>query len=171
MRKFIAVSVLAYGMPAMAQDAAELVVAKEVLTRLQPLSFEKRREYCGYVGYNADGIMIATKPVAGDQASCGAPFPRDIAVTASYHTHGDFDAGYFNEVPSVVDMEGDAEFYMNGYVSTPGGRMWFIDSSLLFAYQVCGIGCLPTAPGFQKGKDGDIADAYEYDALREKLGN
>ena len=34
----------------MAQDAAELVVAKEVLTRLQPLSFEKRREYCGYIG-------------------------------------------------------------------------------------------------------------------------
>jgi hypothetical protein len=171
MRQLTAIAALVFSSTAMAQDAVELVVAKEVLTRLQPLSFEKRREYCGYIGYNADGIMIATKPTAGDQASCGAPFPRDMAVTASYHTHGDFDAGYFNEVPSIIDMEGDAEFYMNGYVSTPGGRMWFIDTQVLKAYQVCGIGCLPKATGFQKGKDGDIADAYEYDALREKLGN
>lgn len=171
MRQLIAIAALVFGSTTMAQDAAELVVAKEVLTRLQLLSFEKRREYCGYIGYNADGILTATKPTAGDQASCGAPFPRDMAVTASYHTHGDFDAGYFNEVPSIIDMDGDAEFYMNGYVSTPGGRMWFIDSQVLTAYQVCGIGCLPKAEGFQKGKDGDIADAYEYDALRAKLGN
>ncbi len=155
--------------PVLSQDAAEVVVAKDVLARMQPFSFLKKREYCGYIGYNADGILVATPPVPGDLASCGAPFPRNIAVTASYHTHGDFDEGYFNEVPSLIDMEGDQKFYMNGYVSTPGGRLWFIDTQRMVTYQLCGIDCLPSAPKFRKS--GDIAQEYTYDALREKLGD
>lgn len=169
MRKFTTIIAICLSGPGAAQDVAELVVAKEVLTRMQPYSFEKKREYCGYIGYNADGIMVATPPVAGDLASCGAPFPRDLAVTASYHTHGDYDEGYFNEIPSTIDMEGDQEFYMNGYVSTPGGRMWFIDTQRMVTFQVCGLACLPTAPRFRKG--GDVAREYTYDALREKLGD
>lgn len=170
MRQFIMIAVLVFGTFAMAQDAEELIVAKKVLTRLQALSFEKNREYCGFIGYNSEGVLTATSPISGDQASCNAPFPSDMAVTASYHTHGDFDVDYLNEIPSIVDMEGDAEFYMNGYVSTPGGRLWFIDTQVLTAYQICGIGCLPKAKSFQRGKDGVIADVYEYDALRTRLG-
>ena len=169
MRKLIAMIVICLSGQAAAQDAAELAVAKEMLTRMQPHSFQKKREYCGYVGYNADGVMVATPPVAGDLASCGAPFPRDIAVTASYHTHGDYDDGYFNEVPSIVDMEGDQKFYMNGYVATPGGRLWFVDTQRMVTFQVCGIGCLPSAPSFRKGDP--VAQKYSYDALREKLGH
>jgi len=91
-------------------------------------------------------------------------------VTASYHTHGDFDEGYFNEVPSVVDMEGDREFYMNGYVATPGGRLWFIDMQRMVTYQLCGVSCLPSASGFRKNQNDVIAEEYTLDALREKLG-
>ena len=60
MRQFIVIAVLVFGTFAMAQDAEELIVAKKVLTRLQPLSFEKNREYCGFIGYNSDGVLSAT---------------------------------------------------------------------------------------------------------------
>ena len=162
---------LSVGFPAFAQDAEELRIAKEVLTRLQPMSFDKKREYCGYIGYDENGVMKASAAVAGTRDSCSAPFPRNLAITASYHTHGDYDDGYHNEVPSDVDMEGDQQFYMNGYVSTPGGRLWYIDSRAMITQQICGISCLPAASRFRKGGSGDISESYTYDALRDKLGN
>lgn len=155
--------------PTLAQDAEEVAVARAILTQLQPLSFEKRREYCGFIGYNANAQLEASDPVPGTQASCSAPFPRHLAVVASYHTHGDFDHGYFNEVPSDIDVDSDAEFLLNGYVSTPGGRLWFIDGRGETLHQICGIACLPVAPGFYKGINGDIAHTYTFDALRAKL--
>jgi hypothetical protein len=169
MRLFLAIFLLFPAGTLLAQDAAERVIAQEVLTRLQPLSFAKGREYCGYIGYWADGTLGATPPMAGDQASCSAIFPRDMAVISSYHTHGDFDAQYFNELPSVTDVESDAKFYMNGYIATPGGRMWYIDSRLKIATQICGLGCLPQSAKFQKGKDGQVAVSYTFDELRVKL--
>lgn len=155
--------------PAQAQDAEEVAVAREILTQLQPLSFEKRREYCGFIGYNAEAKLVASPPVPGTQAACSAEFPRDLAVVASYHTHGDFDHGYFNEVPSDIDVDSDAQFLLNGYVATPGGRLWFIDGRAGILRQICGIACLPVAPGFYKGINGDIAEEYTFDALRAKL--
>lgn len=154
---------------AQAQDLVEAEVAREVLTRLQIVSFEKRREYCGFIGYNNNAELVASVETPGSQASCSAPFPDDLAVVASYHTHGAFDHDYFNEIPSDIDMESDAAFFLNGYVSTPGGRLWYIDGRARVARQICGIGCLPVAPGFYKGVNGDIADEYTYDALRAKL--
>lgn len=171
MRVFIIVVAAVCALPAMAQDADELRVAREVLTRLQDQSFDKKREYCGYIGYDENGRLIASTPVAGTMDGCSATFPRNLAITASYHTHGDFDHGYFNEVPSTIDMEGDKEFYMNGYVATPGGRLWYIDTQIMVAQQVCGISCLPSSTRFEKGAKGEIAQSYTYDELREKLGD
>lgn len=169
--KFLGVSLLLLAAtPIAAQDVTELQVAKDILSRIQPRSFEKHAEFCGYVGFNDKGVMVASDPVEGDQDSCGAAFPRNMAVTASYHTHGDFDPGYFNEVPSQVDVDGDKKFYMNGYVATPGGRLWFIDTQIMVIRQICGIGCLPVAPSFRKGTSGNVAPAYSYDELVEKLG-
>ena len=159
-----------FPMTAAAQDPAEVEVAREVLTRLQPLSFEKRREYCGFIGYNNNAELVATEATAGSQASCGAPWPDDLAVVASYHTHGAFDLGYFNEIPSDIDMESDGEFLLNGYVATPGGRFWYIDGRAQETWQICGTACLPVSPGFYKGVNGEIAERYTYDALRAKLG-
>ncbi len=157
--------------PAAAQNAEEAAVARAVLASLQDLSFRKRREYCGYIGYNEQAELVATPATGGTQASCSADFPDDIAVTASYHTHGAFDRGYFNEIPSDIDMEGDAAFLLNGYVSTPGGRLWYIDGRAMVARQICGLGCLPVAPGFAKGLNGDIAQEYTYDELVKKLSD
>ena len=169
MRCLIALIVGLAAAPTVAQEAGELFVVRDVLAGLQKPSFQGKREYCGYVGYDETGTMVATAPIAGDKASCSAAFPRNIAVTASYHTHGDFDPDYFNEVPSVVDIEGDAEFYMNGYVATPGGRLWYVDTRAKIVEQVCGLACLPQAPRFRAGNDGVIADRYTFDELREKL--
>lgn len=155
--------------PAMAQDVEELRIAREVLARLQPMSFDKKREYCGYIGYDENGVLKASAAVAGTRDTCAAPFPRNMAITASYHTHGDFDDGYFNEIPSDIDIEGDKQFYMNGYVSTPGGRLWYIDTQVMGAWQICGVACLPVSNRFQKGSAGDVAESYTYDALRDKL--
>lgn len=155
---------------AAAQDADELRIARQILTELQPLSFEKKREYCGYIGYNEEGVLVASRPVSGTLDGCSAPFPRNLAITASYHTHGDYDHGYFNEIPSDIDMEGDRQFYMNGYVATPGGRLWYIDTQIMVARQICSLSCLPVSKGFRKGGMGDVAESYTYDALREKLG-
>ena len=171
MRRLVVTMILAVLCgPAAAQDAAELEVAREILTRLQPLSFEKRREYCGFIGYDARGVLVATPGHPGTMSRCGAPFPDDLAVVASYHTHGAFDLGYFNEIPSDIDMESDHAFLLNGYVATPGGRLWYIDGRAKVTWQICGTGCLPIAPGFFKGATGRIEERYTYEELREKLG-
>ncbi|WP_394153470.1 DUF4329 domain-containing protein [Loktanella salsilacus] len=149
-----------------AQDAQELALARSVLTSLQAQSFKKQREYCGYLGLTRDGELVSTAPVAGDMASCAARFPDDIAVIASYHTHGTFNEGYFNEMPSTIDVESDSAAYMNGYVSTPGGRFWYINGRTRVSRQICGVGCLPVAPRFRKGADGEVAEEYTYEALR-----
>ena len=158
---------LALAAPAGAQDAAQTALAKSVLSRLQPVSFRERREYCGYLGITRSGKLIASVAVPGDMASCSVAFPDDVAVVASYHTHGTFDDGYFNEMPSTLDMESDAESFLDGYVATPGGRLWHIDGRAGTARQICGIGCLPVAPGFRKGADGEVAEVYTYDDLRQ----
>jgi hypothetical protein len=159
---------LLLAVPATAQDAQELALARSVLTDLQVLSFKKKREYCGYLGLTRDGTLISSDPVAGDMASCSAHFPSDVAVIASYHTHGTFDEGYFNEMPSTIDVESDSAVYINGYVATPGGRLWYIDGRTRVSRQICGVGCLPTAPQFRKGADGGVAEVYTFRELRRR---
>jgi len=165
----LALCIALMAQPVAAQDPQEVAVARTILTQLQMLSFDKRREYCGFIGYDAQARLVASDPVPGTQATCSAPFPTDLAIVASYHTHGDFDLGYFNEVPSDIDVESDRELLINGYVSTPGGRLWYVDGRAEIVRQICGLGCLPVAPGFRKGINGHIAEQYTFDALRAKL--
>ncbi len=89
--------------------------------------------------------------------------PTNIEViTASYHTHGAFSTSYYNEVPSVDDIEGDEAEGIDGWVATPGGRLWYIDTEDMVLSQICGIGCLPKDPRFIKGDMGHIAQSYTY---------
>ena len=155
--------------PLAAQDAAETALARETLAALQTLSFAKGREFCGFIGYDAQGVLQATRAVQGDEATCLAELPEDLAVTASYHTHGGFDPDYFGEIPSDIDVEGDAALWINGYVSTPGGRFWFVDTRAMEVRLLCGLSCLPMAPDYRKGANGLIASKYSYDALVRKL--
>ena len=66
-------------------------------------------------------------------------------------------------------MEGDADEGIDGYVATPGGRLWYLDTVDMVASQLCGIGCLPRDPKFVAGQNGEIVLSYTYDDLVIKL--
>ena len=152
--------------PLAAQDTAEVELIRRIFAEIQPVSIREKREYCGYVGINAQGSIAYSKPVPGEAGSCLPDDPVNLSViTASYHTHGNFSPDYWNEVPSVDDVEGDIDEGIDGYVATPGGRLWYIDSEARMMSQLCGLGCLPSDPEFVPGSDGDIAQSYSLDAL------
>jgi hypothetical protein len=152
-----------------AQDSAETQFVKQVFAQLQPISFQNRVEYCGYIGYDAAGNLAASPAVPGDEASCLANDPGSLDVIASYHTHGGFSEEHYGEIPSGADMEGDEDEGIDGWVATPGGRLWYIDTTDMVTFQVCGVGCLAQDDGFYRGVDGQIAQSYSYKELVRKL--
>ncbi len=153
-----------------AQSRQEVALAKQILGDLQRPSIRQNVEYCGYLGYDRGGKLTASKPTRGDEASCLADDPLNIAViTASYHTHGAFSEDYFGEIPSGDDMEGDEEMGIDGYVSTPGGRLWYVDTTEMETWQICGIGCLARDARFRPGADGRIRQSYSYKQLVRHL--
>lgn len=149
-----------------ADSQEEIALMKEVFAELQPLSFERNREYCGYIGYDIDGNLIASEARRGRKSSCRARDPIDIEVIiASYHTHGAYNNDEGSEVPSVDDMEGDQAEGIDGYVATPGGRLWYVDSEDMVISQICGLGCLYQDPDFVPYGDVGIEASYTYDEL------
>lgn len=136
--------------PAAAADA----FAVAFLDTIQPRSFAERREFCGYFLVIA-GRITATQPIPGTTASCTQPTPPPNAF-ASYHTHGAFDRDYDNEVPSPEDMLGDFSFGIDGYISTPGGRVWRVEVDDRAALQVCGLGCVTVDRGFVPRNESSI---------------
>lgn len=157
---------------ASAQDSFERALVKQIFVQLNPVSIRENREYCGYIGFDAAGQLTFSQPTPGDESSCLADDPVGLEVImASYHTHGAFSLDYFNEVPSGDDVEGDEAEGIDGWMATPGGRLWYVDSGELVISQVCGIGCLPMDPDFIAGADGLIAESYSYDQLVQLLEN
>lgn len=144
-------STLAIRPPPAAQADAFAVA---FLDSIQPLSFAEGREYCGYF-LLAGRQITATTPIPGTTASCTQPGPPPNAF-ASYHTHGAFDRDYDNEVPSPEDMLGDFAFGIDGYISTPGGRVWRVEVDERAALQVCGLGCVTVDRGFLPRREASI---------------
>lgn len=107
-------------------------VAEVVLTQAQALSLANNREYCGYIAFNAADKLQFTAPIRGDIESCEPPVvPDSWELIASYHTHGALDPAEPDanfELPSSDDLISDSEEGVDGYLSTPGGRFWFIDT-------------------------------------------
>lgn len=170
MMRLMSLAVLAWPGLAMAQSTAERLLIEEVFAIRQPISMRENVEYCGYVGFDADSILIASDGTRGDESSCLPEDPADIElITASWHSHGAFSRDYFNEVPSVSDVEGDEADGIDGYVATPGGRLWYIDTGDMVISQLCGIGCLPSDPAFRPGDMGRIETSYSYHDLVEIL--
>lgn len=150
------------GGQAYAQDASELAVARGVLMQLQPRSFAENLEYCGYIGRMGDGRLAATEVTRGDEWGClsRGDESRFVEVVASFHTHAAFDRAADSEVPSTDDVRGDMAERVNGYVATPGGRLWYIDWRQGVATLVCGLGCMGQDPNFIPGDAGPIAQRY-----------
>jgi len=94
------------------------------------------------------------------------PVPRQgQRIFASYHTHSAYAPGYDNEVPSVQDLLSDFEFGLDGYVSTPGGRVWRVDYATRSTYQVCGRGCVYMDPQFRPDAEASIQQRYDVPGL------
>ena len=154
----------------LAQSAEEEALIRAVYADLNPISIRENVEYCGYLGYTADGELAVSPPTLGDESSCLADDPDNLELDiASYHTHAGFSTDYSSELPSGTDMEGDEEEGIDGWVATPGGRLWYIDTEDMVTWQVCGIGCVPSDPNFIAGDSGIIEQSYSYDDLVIKL--
>lgn len=151
------------------EDNAEVALARKVLTDLQPISTRENVEYCGYIGFDEDGVLRASEAVAGGSDWCEPEIPESLDVVASYHTHAGYDPTSWSEIPSGDDMESDEAEGIDGYVSTPGGRFWYIDTEDMMTFQLCGIGCLPKDPRFKPAPEDQIKQSYSYDELVEKI--
>ncbi len=145
----------------------EVAAVRGRLAPLQLFSFVTEREFCGYLYRDAAGALAFTEMERGDRDGCTPQMPAGgIVPIASLHTHGAYDPDVPAEFPTVLDMQSDRSEGVNGYVATPGGRLWFIDSRRMVVHQICGPGCLPQDPSFREGDDGEIAPSYTYRALR-----
>lgn len=154
----------------LAQSAQEEEIIKQLFANLNPQSIEENVEFCGYIGQNTDGELAVTPPTKGEPGSCYADDPVSLElIFASYHTHGAYSYDYSSELPSGNDMEADEQEGIDGWVATPGGRLWYIDTTDMITRQICGLGCLPADPNFVAGDDGRILESYTYDELVTKL--
>lgn len=164
------VCLLGWGaLQAVAQTAEELALIKQVFADLQPRSFARNAEYCGYIGYDRDDTLVASDTTPGDTTGCTPDWPEgfDIEPVASFHTHGGYDPNSWSEIPSVDDMLADESEGVDGWVATPGGRLWFLDTTEMTARQMCGVGCLRQDPAFQRETRITIDEFYTLEELIE----
>lgn len=148
-------------------DPQEVALVKDRLAPLQLLSFATELEYCGYFGRLPDGRPSFTEIQRGGHDGCTPVVTDDgLRLVASLHTHGAYSENVPAEFPTVLDMDSDRREGVNGYIGTPGGRLWFIDSRARVAVQLCGLRCLPQDPDFHAGDDGAIASRYDYADLK-----
>ncbi|MEL6690220.1 MAG: DUF4329 domain-containing protein [Pseudomonadota bacterium] len=159
-------ALLALSGAAHAQSAAEIRLATEMLSEMQRPSFDNDREYCGYLAYDVNGTLVATPISEGEQSSCQYDGPEDgLVMVASIHTHGRYDQDVPAEFPSVGDIEADEDEGVDGFVATPGGRLWYVDTEDMIVRQLCSLNCLPQDPRFRAGDDGVIEMSYTYQEL------
>jgi len=57
---------------------------------------------------------------------------------------------------------------VDGYVATPGGRLWFIDGQSGRARQICGLGCLTQDPDFKPEIYGPIKQSYTLGEIEQR---
>lgn len=154
---------------ASAQDAEITDFAHTLLSEAQALSIARNREYCGTIGEDANGDLVATDPRRGRRMSCKS---RTLwaaeYLLASFHTHGAHDPRIDSEVPSPSDVENDMDEGIDGYVATPGGRLWFINGATGVSTLICGPGCLPSDPAYRPDPSDPIARRYTLPALRAR---
>lgn len=136
--------------------------ARERLGSMQARSFTERLELCAIIFEDSEGALRSSEVRAGDEATCDLRYFDEpgMAPLASIHTHGQFDADYDSEVPSLIDLEGDIESQMDGYVATPGGRLWRVDWERERAVLLCGAGCLAQDPAYRACPDETVAASY-----------
>lgn len=146
---------------------AELATVTQILTDLQITSFAVNAEHCGYIGLDRSNQIIVSQINRGTEASCDLPWPpAGMTLLASFHTHGTYSPFYASEFPTVTDMMSDAAEDIDGYISTPGGRLWYVDTDTMTVRQLCGRGCLPQDPNYRPEDDGPLRPVFTLADLR-----
>lgn len=143
--------------------------ARAFLNSIQAQSIAEDVEYCGYFFIDSTGQLFGTPPIRGRTASCEqfAPEPGQ-GVIASYHTHGSYSRAYAAEVPSTIDLISDFQFGIDGYVSTPGGRVWLVDFQTNSTIQICGRNCVHADPAYNDRNDHRIRQSYTLTELQQR---
>lgn len=145
--------------------------AISVLNNIQARSIAEGREYCGYIFVDQFGRLQSSPPVGGTLTGCNLLEPRiGQGVLASYHTHGSYSPALAGEVPSSIDLQGDFNYGINGYVATPGGRVWLNEARTRSTRQLCGIGCITSDPRFVPLAEGAIRAAYSEQDIARRSG-
>ncbi len=152
---------------AVAQPASEIALIKRQFNELQKISIRQNREYCGYLVLDSQSRLSATPATRGRRDSCQADWPEGVRVVASYHTHAAYDPDAISELPSTTDLEGDRFEGVNGYVATPGGRLWYINSATMTTRMICDVGCLTMDGRFKPSIYETVVSRYTYAELAE----
>lgn len=150
---------------------AEIEYVKEVLAEVQKTSLDEGLEYCGFIGQDKAGNFRTWPATKGEPNFCEPNFnylDRDFYVLANYHTHGSPSVEHETETPSFVDMYSTHLAGQDGYVVTPGGRLWYMDSREITAELLCAARCMPYDPAHTDEFDfavGDVFDTDEFEVL------
>ncbi len=156
---------------ATAQTQQETSFVMGLMESMNALSVRFNREVCGYILSHPNGAFSSTKVSWGGAASCASlPVVDGVVVVSSWHTHAAWDRGYDGEVPSIQDVEGDMRMGVNGWVGTPGGRLWFVEGQTGSIRQVCGRDCLPVDRNFGDEDFGPVGETYTLDGLYARFG-
>ncbi|MBY4893406.1 DUF4329 domain-containing protein [Rhodobacteraceae bacterium N5(2021)] len=167
----VAAAAVLFAPVAQAQDAREMEFVRGMMESMNQLSVRFNREVCGFILQDDAGNYSSTKASWGGEASCASlPLEAGQRAVSSWHTHAAWGLGYDGEVPSIQDVEGDMRFGVNGWVGTPGGRLWYVDGTTGTMTQACGRDCLPVDPNFYPEEHGPVAETYTLDGLYTRFG-
>lgn len=145
--------------------------ARQQLDALQPRSFAENIELCGIIFETTEGELGASYPKGGDEATCDLIYfdePGMVPI-ASFHTHGRFSRRYDGEVPSLTDIQSDISTGMDGYIATPGGRLWWTNHETGISELACGAGCMTTDPRYRPCDADLVADRYTIEQLAQRF--
>lgn len=144
--------------------------ARATLDDLQARSIAQNQEFCGVIYENELGDLNTSKIYPGERATCAFDWglPLGNNVVASFHTHGGYDLGYDSEMPSVEDLANDIDARIDGFISTPGGRLWHVRWQDESVTQVCGAGCLRQDPRYAGTQKEQLRGTYTFDDLQAR---
>jgi hypothetical protein len=144
--------------------------ARKQLGAMQAQSLAENVELCAIIYEDSGGSLGTSRVREGGEAECDLRYFDEpgMAPVASMHTHAGFDESYDSEVPSLIDIESDIESQLDGYVATPGGRLWRIDWKEARAELVCREGCLQQDPAYRPCADDPVAKSYSLTQLRAR---
>lgn len=165
----IIVASLMMTVSAQAYDKQELEFMKEFFNTIQQRTFDNNREYCGYLMIDSEGYYVTSKPKKGQQDACMANEPPiGFDILASYHTHGAFSIDADSELPSSTDLQADVAEQVDGWIATPGGRIWFNDSLTGISEMACGRDCIMSDPKFDADMLEPVKNTYTVETISQR---